>query len=89
METPNPTFNYPLGLYALANAYIDTNLSKNDKEIAAIRRGGWDNAPLRFEQVKYAALDARLGFKIARKYFQLVGYNTHVDCFNVALLEYV
>jgi hypothetical protein len=27
-EIPNPTFNYPPGLYALANAYIETNLSK-------------------------------------------------------------
>jgi hypothetical protein len=27
-EIPNPTFNYPPGLYAVANAYIETNLSK-------------------------------------------------------------
>jgi hypothetical protein len=39
-EIPNPTFNYPPGLYALVNAYIETNLSKNDPEIAAIRTEG-------------------------------------------------
>jgi hypothetical protein len=75
-EIPNPTFNYPSGLYALANAYIEINISKNDPEIAAIRREGWPDIPLSFEQVKYAALDARLGFEIARKCFQLAGYKT-------------
>jgi hypothetical protein len=68
------------------NAYIGTNLSINDSEIVAIRRDGWANVPLSFEQVKYAALDARLGFEIARKCFELAGYNTHVDHLNVALL---
>jgi hypothetical protein len=34
-----------------------------------------------------AALDARLGFLIARKCFQLARYNTHVDRLNIALLE--
>jgi hypothetical protein len=86
-EIPNPTSNYPSGLYALANAYIETNLSKNDPKIAAIRRDGWVDVPLRFEQVKYAALDTRLGFKIAMKRFQLAGYNTNVDRLNIALLE--
>jgi ribonuclease D len=71
----------------MANAYIGTNLSKDDPKIAAIRRDGWANVPLSFEQVKYATLDARLGFKIARKCFQLAGYNTNVDRLNVALLE--
>jgi hypothetical protein len=32
--------NYPPGLYVLANAYIETNLSKNYPEIASIRRDG-------------------------------------------------
>jgi hypothetical protein len=60
---------------------------KNDPEIAAIRREGWADVPLSLEQVKYVALDAGLGFKIARKCFPLGGYNTHVDRFNVYLLE--
>jgi hypothetical protein len=29
---------------------------------------GWGNVPLIYEQVKYAALDARLGFEIARRH---------------------
>jgi hypothetical protein len=86
-KIPNPTFNYPLGLYALANAYIEINLSKNDPKIEAIRREGWVDVSLRFEQVKYTALDARLGFEISRKCFQLDGYNTHLDRINVAILE--
>jgi hypothetical protein len=64
-----------------------TNLSKNDPEIEAIRREGWADVPLSFEQVKYAALDTHLGFEIAKMCFQLAGYNTHVDRLNVALLE--
>jgi hypothetical protein len=86
-EIPNPTFNYPPGLYALANAYIETSFSKNDPNIAAFRREVWADVPLSFEQVNYAALDARLGFEIARKCFQLAGYNTHVDRLNVAQIE--
>jgi hypothetical protein len=39
-EIPNPTFNYPPGLYALAYAYIGTNLSKYDPKIKAIRKEG-------------------------------------------------
>jgi hypothetical protein len=86
-EIPNPTSNYPSGLYALANTYIGTNLSKNDFKIAAIRRDGWVDVPLSFEQVKYATLDTRLGFETARKQFQLARYNTNVDRLNVALLD--
>jgi hypothetical protein len=32
-EIPNPTFNNPPSLYALAHAYIGTNLSKDDLKI--------------------------------------------------------
>jgi hypothetical protein len=39
-EIPNPALNYPPGLYALANAYIETNLSKNDPKIRVIIRDG-------------------------------------------------
>jgi hypothetical protein len=79
--------NYPPGLYAPTNAYIETNISKTYPKIAAIRIDGCADVSLSFKQVKYAALDARLGFGIARKCFQLAGYNTHVDRLNVALLE--
>jgi hypothetical protein len=69
----------------MVNAYIQTELSKNDPKIALIRRDGWANVPLTFGQVKYAVLDTLLGFEIARKCFQLAGNNTHVDRLNVAL----
>jgi hypothetical protein len=51
-EIPNPTLNYPLRLYDLANVYIETDLSKNNLEIAVIRRDGWANVLLIFEKVK-------------------------------------
>jgi hypothetical protein len=35
---------------------------------------GWANYPLSYEQVHYAALDAHVGFEIARKHWMLVGY---------------
>jgi hypothetical protein len=47
-----------------------------DPEIAATRRDGWSNVLLNFKQVKYAALDAHIGFEIATKCYQLAGYNT-------------
>jgi hypothetical protein len=59
------------------NAYIGTDLSK-DRSF---------NNVLSFEHVKYAALDARLGFEIARKHFQFDGYNAHVDRLNLAPIE--
>jgi hypothetical protein len=36
---------------------------------------GWAKVPLSFEQLLYAALDARLDFEIARSYWKLKGYN--------------
>jgi ribonuclease D len=44
---------------------------------------GWAKVPLSFEQVLYAALDARMGFEIARSYWKLKGYNSHVDRLNI------
>jgi hypothetical protein len=38
---------------------------------------------LSLNQLKYAALDARLGFKIARRFWKLTGYNSHVDRLNL------
>jgi hypothetical protein len=43
----------------------------------------WGKVSLSFEQVLYAALDARLGFKIARRYWKLYRYNSHVDRLNI------
>jgi len=48
---------------------------------------GWSNVPLSFEQVKYAALDARLGFEIARRHWMLHGYDTPFDRLNINVDE--
>jgi hypothetical protein len=64
----------------LSNATIGTSLEKKkrikkDKKMDKKKEEeeeelifGWANVPLSFEQVLYAALDARLGFEIARSY---------------------
>ena len=43
---------------------LGTNLQKGD-ETVALRSSGWENYPLTYEQIKYAALDARVSFEIA------------------------
>jgi hypothetical protein len=43
----------------------------------------WAKVPLSFEKVLYAALDARVGFEIARRHWKLRGYNSHVDRLNI------
>jgi hypothetical protein len=64
----NPTNNPIPSLYDLSNATIGINLEKkkdnkknkkkdNEEEDLIF---GWGNIPLSYEQVKYAALDARL-----------------------------
>ncbi|CAM0877204.1 unnamed protein product [Alopecurus aequalis] len=83
---PNPTNNTIPILYALANATIGTNLEKKKKGKADVEDDqifGWGDVPLSFDQVKYAALDARLGFDIGRRHWNLHGYNSHVDRLNV------
>jgi hypothetical protein len=47
-----------------------------------IGRDGWSNFPLSIEKIRYAALDARLSFEIARRCWQLVGYNNPKDWLN-------
>jgi hypothetical protein len=46
---------------------------KDDEEEEEELIFGWANIPLSFEQVLYAALDACLGFEIARSYWKLQG----------------
>jgi ribonuclease D len=74
---PNPTNNQILSLYDLSNATIGTNLEKKKRNKKDKKKDnkeeeelifGWGNVPLSFEQVMYAALDARLGFEIARRH---------------------
>jgi hypothetical protein len=96
----NPTNNPIPILYDLSNATIGTNFEKkrkkNDKKKDKKKDDeeeeedlifGWGNIPLSFEQVKYAALDARLGFKIARRNWKLHDYNSHVDRLNILVDE--
>jgi ribonuclease D len=77
----NPTNKLTPSLYDLANATIGTHLekkkrNKKDKKMDKKKEEeeedelifGWAKVPLSFEQVLYAALDARLGFEIARSY---------------------
>jgi ribonuclease D len=88
---PNPTKNPTLSLYDLSNATIGTNVEKkkrikkdkkkDDEEEELIF--GWAKVPLSFEQVLYAALDARLGFEIARRHWKVQGYNSHLDRLNL------
>ncbi|XP_051211063.1 uncharacterized protein [Lolium perenne] len=86
---PNPTNEPTPSLYDLANYTIGTNLEKKKKkykkmDVAAQEKEdelilGWANFPLSYDQVHYVALDARLGFEIARRHWMLGGYNSHVD----------
>jgi ribonuclease D len=73
---PKPTDKLTPSLYDLANATIGTHL-ENKKRIKKKdkKKGeeeelifGWAKVPLSFKQLLYAALDARLGFEIARSY---------------------
>ena len=77
---PNPTFPDLPSLYALANFFIGTTLEKKKKinkkkkkedekkdEEEEDLTSGWGKFPLSFYRIKYAALDARLGYEIARK----------------------
>jgi hypothetical protein len=83
---PNPTKNPIPSLYDLSNATIGTKLEKKKRIKKNKKKGdeeeeeeeeliyGWAKVPLSDKQVLYAALDARLGFEIARSYWKLEGY---------------
>jgi ribonuclease D len=79
----NPTKNPIPSLYNLTNATIGTQLEKKkrkkdnkkgDEEEEEELIYGWAKVPLSDKQVLYAALDACLGFEIARRYWKLEGY---------------
>jgi hypothetical protein len=89
---PNPTNKLTPSLYDLANVTIGTHLENRDKKKDK-KKGkeeeedelifGWEKVPLSFNQLLYTALDARLGFEIARSYWKLKGYNSHIDRLNL------
>ena len=58
-------------LFDVANFVLGTNLQKGD-ETVALRSSGWENYPLTYKQIKYAALDARVSFEIAARSKELV-----------------
>jgi ribonuclease D len=96
---PNPTNNPIPSLSDLSNATIGTKLEKkkrNKKDNKKDKKkddkeeeeeyelvSGWAKVPLSGKQVLYTALDARLGFKIARRHWKLQDYNIHVDHLNI------
>jgi hypothetical protein len=91
---PNPTKNPIPSLYDLSNATIRTKLEKKKRNKKDKKKDdeeeekeeliyGWAKVPLSDKQVLYAALDARLGFEIARSHWKLQGYNRHVDHLNI------
>ena len=53
-------------LFDVANFLLGTNLQKGD-ETLALRSSGWENYPLTYERIKYAALDARVSYEIAAR----------------------
>jgi hypothetical protein len=77
----------------MSNATIGTNLEKKKRNKKDKKKDdekeeeelifGWDKVPLSLEQVLYAALDALLGFEIARRHWKLHGSNRHVDHLNI------
>ena len=58
-------------LFDVANFVLGTNLRTGD-ETLALRSSGWENYPLTYERIKYAALDARVSFEIAARSKELV-----------------
>ena len=58
-------------LFDIANFVLSTNLQKGD-ETVALRSSGWENYPLTYERIKYAALDAHVSFEIAARSRELV-----------------
>jgi hypothetical protein len=87
---PNPTKNPILSLYDPSNATVGIKLenkkrNKEDKKKDKKNDDkeeeeddeliyGWAKVPLSDKQVLYVALDARLGFEIARRHWKLQGY---------------
>jgi hypothetical protein len=78
---PNPTKKPIPSQYDLSNATIGTKLEKKKRIKKNKKKGdeeeedeliyGWAKVPLSDKQVLYTALDARLGFEIAKSYWNL------------------
>ena len=57
---------------------LGTNLQKGD-ETLALRSSVWENYPLTYERIKYAALDACLSFEIATRSRELVAKPSPIE----------
>ena len=57
---------------------LGTNLQKGD-EMLALRSSGWENNPLTYERIKYAALDVRVSFEIAARSKELVAKPSPIE----------
>jgi hypothetical protein len=56
----------------LSDALLGIDLRNDDPEIVGIKTRGWINIPLSYNQVKYVALDACLGIKMASRNWNLL-----------------
>ncbi|KAM3355245.1 hypothetical protein ACQJBY_025808 [Aegilops geniculata] len=70
-------------LIDLANYLLGTKLTK-DGECETLRRSGWGVFPLTLERIRYAAVDARLSFEVARRHFKSGCYDRPGDRLNLA-----
>lgn len=68
-------------LFDVANFVLRTNLQKGD-ETLALRSFGWGNYPLTYKRIKYAALNARVSFKIAARSRELVAKPSPIESEN-------
>ena len=57
---------------------LGTNLQKGDERVA-LRSSGWENYPLTYERIKYAALDARVSRGIASMSKELVAKSSPTE----------
>ena len=84
VEIPKNVSSKPTpSLIDLANYLLGTKLSK-DGECEKLRRSGWGVVPLTLERIRYAAVDARLSFEVARRHFRSACYDRPGDRFNLA-----
>ncbi|KAM3336479.1 hypothetical protein ACQJBY_030463 [Aegilops geniculata] len=84
VEIPKSVCGKPTpSLIDLSNYLLGTKLTK-DGECEKLRRSGWGVFPLTLERIRYAAVDARLSFEVARRHFRSGCYDRPGDRLNLA-----
>ncbi|XP_044354353.1 uncharacterized protein [Triticum aestivum] len=82
VEIPKSICSKPTpSLIDLSNYLLGTKLTK-DGESERLRRSGWGAFPLTLERIRYAAVDARLSFEVARRHFRSASYDRPGDRLN-------